>query len=173
MSSDDLNAPSSAEEEVEALRQADLALNIFLLLFCAAAIAITLQFPVFEQRPTTWPGWLPLLLLIGLAGMAVQTLVSVHLREPRFRDLTAVYQRCWTGLWKAEFHRSLLILALMFLYVSYLFPRLPYLASTSIFVFASIMAFRAAPWWLAGLVAVINSFVLYFIFGRMYQIPLP
>ena len=160
-------------EDIEALRQADLVLNFVLVLFCAVGIAFTYQIPVFEQRPSTWPGWSPLVLFIGLIGMAIQILVTVHLRQPRYRDLGELYHRCLNGLWKPEFHRGLLILALMTVYVSFLLPRLPYLASTTIFVFGSIMVFRAAPWWLAGLVAVINSLTLYVIFAKMYKIPLP
>jgi hypothetical protein len=174
MSSDEvLGEQKPVDEELEALRQADLLLNIVLLLFCAGAIAVTLQFPVFEKSYTTWPGLLPSLLLISLAAMAVQILVSVHLHQPRFRDLKGLFRRCRTGLRKTEFRRGLVMLGLLCVYACGMLSRLPYLASTSIFTFLSITAFRAAPWWLAALVAIFNSLSLYFIFGKLYQIPLP
>ncbi|MBI4573901.1 MAG: tripartite tricarboxylate transporter TctB family protein [candidate division NC10 bacterium] len=169
------NAPADThdpQDEVRALRQGDLALLVALLLFCGIGIALTLQFPQFEERHT-WPGILPMVLFVGLILMAVWIFVGTHLREPAFRDVRSLCRRCREGLHKPEFHRGLLVLGLLGMYIFFLLPYLPYLASTTIFVFISIMAFRAAPWWLAALVSILNSATLYVVFGKLYRIPLP
>jgi hypothetical protein len=52
-------------------------------------------------------------------------------------------------------------------------PTYSYVVSTAVFIVALLVAFKAAPLWLAGLVAVVTTGALYFIFGSFYRVPLP
>ena len=65
------------------------------------------------------------------------------------------------------------IFGLLSLLPSILPPSYSYVVSTALFVFILITVFRAGPWWLAGLVAIVATAGLYIVFGEFYRVPLP
>jgi hypothetical protein len=109
-------------------------------------------------------------------------LLFLYLPHPEYRNLGDLFRRSRQGLQNnVIFHRGLLTLGILFVYIfvllsvlpSFLPPSYAYVVSTAAFVFAMIVVFRAAAWWFAGLVAIASTAGLYIVFGEFYRVPLP
>lgn len=123
-----------------------------------------------------------MVLLAGVVVMACGMLLFLYIPHPEFRNLSNLFRRSRKGLLNiGTFHRGLLTLAILFVYIFGLLSLLPsvlppsysYVLSTAVFIYTLITVFRAAPWWLAGLVAIVATAGLYIIFGELYRVPLP
>jgi hypothetical protein len=168
-------------QEIKKLRQADLVIIIVLLIVCVVWISLTLRIPQFDEKHT-WPGLLPMVLLAGIVVMACGMLLFIYIPHPEYRNLSNLFRQSWQGFLKiGPFHRGLLTLAILFVYIfgllsvlpSVLPPSYSYVVSTAVFIYTLITVFRAASWWLAGLVAIVATASLYIIFGEFYRVPLP
>jgi drug/metabolite transporter (DMT)-like permease len=168
------------KRETEVRRQADLIIFLALLVICIGWLILTFRLPFKEQL--TWPGFLPLILLIGILCMVGAMLLYLYVPNREYRNMRHLGDRALQGLRNTQgtFYRGLLTVAILGAYIlllgylpSLLPPTYSYIISTAIFIMALLMAFKAAPLWLVGLVAIVTTGALYFIFGSFYRVPLP
>lgn len=169
-----------AKRDIEERRQADLIIFLALAAICTGWLFLTLRLPFRDKF--TWPGFLPLMLLIGILAMVGAMLFYLYIPNREYRNVRSLGKRAWQGLRGAtgQFYRGVLTVAMLYAYVallaylpSFLPPTYSYVVSTAVFIVALLMAFKAAPPWLAGLMAVVTTGALYFIFGSFYRVPLP
>lgn len=173
-------AETKERQDTAERRQADLIIFLALLVTCIGWLILTFRLPFRDQF--TWPGFLPLLLLVGILSMIGAMLFYLYIPNREYRNLRNLGDRALQGLrnTKGVFYRGMLTVAILYAYVlllDHLPSRLPptysYIISTAAFIVGLLMAFKAAPPWLAGLVAIVTTGGLYFIFGSFYRVPLP
>lgn len=167
-------------QEVNKLRQADLVVFILLTVLCILWLIPTFKMP-FETE-LTWPAILPLFLLGAILAMVGSTFVYLYIPNPEYRNLRDLFSRSLKGLRniQGQFYRAFWTILILFGYwilLRYLPNFLPavysYLIATPFFILVLVMTFRAAPTWLAALIALLSTVGLYFIFGVLYHVPLP
>jgi hypothetical protein len=165
---------------MEQRRQADLVIFLALAAICILWLVFTLRLPFREKL--TWPGFLPLFLLIGILSMIGAMLLYLYVPNSEYRNLRSLADRAWRGLRNTTgaFYRAVLTVAMLYGYVlllaylpSVLPPAYSYVIATATFIVALLLAFKAAPLWLAGVMAVVTTAGLYVIFGSFYRVPLP
>jgi hypothetical protein len=161
-------------------RQEDLVLFLVLMAVCIGWLVLTMRIPHWGKL--TWPGMLPMILLIGIILMIGPTLISIYLPNPEYRNLGSLFRRILLPLknLRGPFYRGaltttiLLVYFLLLRYLPYLLPpTYSYLIVTPLFIIALIAAFRAASVWITLLVAALSTIGLYLIFGMFYAVPLP
>src|SRR4030042_879284 len=147
-------------KEVNKLRQADLVVFILLTVLCILWLIPTFKMP-FETE-LTWPAILPLFLLGAILAMVGSMFVYLYIPNPEYRNMPDLFARSLKGLRniRGQFYRACWTILILFGYwilLRYLPNFLPagysYLIVTPFFILVLVMKFRAAPPWLAALVA--------------------
>ncbi len=154
------------------MAKADFITSIVMILAGIFILITTLYFPRFAEWGGIYsnPGFTPFLLVLTLVGMNVYLLrrslkgggSQVHLTSEMVRNFFRV------GLVK----RYLVCLGLFVLYYI-LLGRIPFIVDTALYLFLSILIFGGSRWFMALIISVATSIVVYLVFLRIFLVPLP
>jgi putative tricarboxylic transport membrane protein len=151
------------------MRKANFLAAVALLLFSAAAVIAALAMPRYSQGWYAAPGFPPLAfgIVLGMMSLAllVRTIVqggwqfrlsTEHLR--RVRDSKAVRRISVMGAFIASF--------------LVLFGRIPFLLLSFAFLFGTIWYYKGAKLWQNAIISAVSAFIIWYVFGVLFMVPL-
>ncbi len=154
------------------MAKADFVTAILLILGSLYIMIATLFFPRFEEWGGIYtnPGFVPFLLAMTLMLMSLYLLIrSIRGQGHKIRLWQeAVIQPIRTD----RAHRFLICLGLFVAYYL-LLGLIPFWFDTILYLFVSILIFGKGRWIPALLVAIAASSTIYFLFFRVFLVPLP
>jgi hypothetical protein len=107
--------------------------------------------------------------LMGLLGLAIAIVGAVGSRHPFQIAKQAVSET----LNSKAFYKGVIALACIAVYFFIFWDRIPYVASTFLFLAGMMAIFKAGAWWKISLISGITVTIVWYVFGVLAMIPLP
>lgn len=137
------------------------------LVLLALSLGYTLEarrLPAVKYAVGPGPAFLPVLLGVALA------LLSLILLGVALRKRAGERPDFWAG-WPGTLRILVILLAL--LGYAFLFERLGYVVSTTLFLAFLLAVVEPQPWWVVASIPLVSSFLSYLLFVRGLKIPFP
>ena len=162
----------------ESLRKADIVFGILLIIVSAFFLFQSLTMPIEGLKAKnraeisyTAPGLVPavvctILIILGII-LIIQTLrEGTRLKK---EDFSAVIRWCTSK----QSRNMWAVIGIFFIYIFIMIGRLPYIASTFIFLAGFMFYFKAAKLWKILVISAAATAVIAYSFGEFMMIPLP
>ncbi|MBM4349003.1 MAG: tripartite tricarboxylate transporter TctB family protein [Deltaproteobacteria bacterium] len=155
------------------MARADFVTSIFLILFSLLIMIYTVfKFPRFQEWGGIYsnPGFVPFLLGFTLFLMSGYLIIRSLKRQGHLVRIS----REGLGI----FFRSTVVIKLfvcfgLFILYYALLGRIPFIINTALYLFSSIMIFGRGKWYIALIISAATSLAVYFIFIKVFLVPLP
>jgi hypothetical protein len=167
-------------EDKKILRKADIVFGTILILISSFFLFQSFKMPRTadilraqnnREALLTAPGIMPALVSAILIILGILLIVGALKEGAKLtkEDLSKV--KTWFGT--VESKNTMIMFAIIVVYIFGLLGRLPYIVSTFIFLAAFMFIFKAASWKWVLFIAALTSIAIAFAFGNIVMIPLP
>lgn len=155
------------------MAKADFITSIFLILLSLfIMIYVLLEFPRFPEWGGLYsnPGFTPFLLGLTLNLMSIY----LFIRSLKRGGHQIYFSRNNIKLFLNSIYvRRFFICFSLFLIYYFLFGYISFIFLTFVYLFFSILIFKGAKWWTDFIISGFTSIVIYYVFTRVFLIPLP
>ena len=160
------------------LRKKDFITSVILVIFGTLVLVKSLQMILFVDLPGVknvgWfvaPGVFPFFLSIAIITMGF-ILMAIGRKEGGGLNKKD-WQKIKDSLHSSKFLITVFEVLLLIFYIFVLLGRIDFVVATIIYLFSSMLMVKATSWYKVAIISVSISIGVYYVFGTLFNIPLP